>query len=52
MPAGPFFCDGDLRGTCVFDERSLEEAEALVQTGPSIRSQSLLELKKRDGGPR
>lgn len=36
--AGPFFGDGDLRGIYIFDVETVEEAEALTNTDPSIKA--------------
>jgi uncharacterized protein YciI len=42
--AGPFFGDGDLRGIYVFDVQSIEEAEELTGTDPSIKA-GVLEME-------
>jgi uncharacterized protein YciI len=45
--AGPFFGNKDLRGLFFFDVESIEEAEALTQTDPSIKAGILkMELKE------
>ncbi|WP_194777404.1 YciI family protein [Pararhodonellum marinum] len=45
--AGPFFGNEDLRGLFLFDVPSLEEAEALTETDPSIQAGILrMELKE------
>lgn len=44
--AGPFMDNGDIRGIYVFDVRTVEEAEALVNTDPAIQAGSLeMELR-------
>ena len=40
--AGPFLDDGDIRGIYIFDVRTIEEAEALTATDPSIHAGRLV----------
>ncbi len=40
--AGPFMDDGEVRGIYVFDVRTVEEAEALTATDPSIQAGRLV----------
>jgi len=40
--AGPFLDDGDLRGIYIFDVETIEEAEALTKTDPTIQAGSLM----------
>lgn len=40
--AGPFLSDGDLRGIYIFDVKTEEEAQALVETDPAIKAGSLI----------
>ena len=45
--AGPFMDDGDLRGIYIFNVETIEEAEALTNTDPSIQQGVLsMELKE------
>jgi len=45
--AGPFFGDDDLRGLYIFNVQTIAEAEALVNSDPSIQQKSLrMELKE------
>lgn len=45
--AGPFFGNDDLRGIYIFDAESIEEAESLTNTDPSIQAGVLeMELKE------
>jgi uncharacterized protein YciI len=45
--AGPFFGNEDLRGLYFFDVQSLEEAQALTETDPSIKAGVLkMDLKE------
>lgn len=45
--AGPFLGNDDLRGIYIFNVETLEEAEALTNTGPAIQAGSLvMELKE------
>ena len=45
--AGPFFGSGELRGIYIFDAQSIEEAEALTNSDPSIQAGALeMELKE------
>lgn len=45
--AGPFFGNEDLRGLFLFDVESIEEAEALTESDPSIQAGILrMELKE------
>ena len=36
--AGPLMEDGDIRGICIYDTASLEEARQLAESDPAVRS--------------
>ena len=42
LVAGPFLDDGSLRGSYIFDVRTVAEAEALTRTDPAIQAGSLV----------